>query len=231
MDLELTRERLPLPESDVLDDETLANSLVTAKVVADWLAGDDLEVSFSQWNITNSRTPSDVSERAAPMFARGIKTLTEILDEAEDPLADEFSDHLEQLEYQVRYGLDADCAAFAIHHIATERRWIDHMRDRLGIEHPREIATGPVFSLFGDMPNPQASNSPAGLSTSSARNQRCHAEIHFRCPERGADTGAIRSLFEATQTASENYCEERLNNCNGVQYRSFDERGQIVTRG
>jgi hypothetical protein len=42
----------------------------------------------------------------------------------------------------------------------------------------------------------------------------------------GADTGAIRSLFETTQTVFENHCEERLGNCNGLQYRSFDERGQ-----
>ncbi|QLG61936.1 DEAD/DEAH box helicase [Halorarum salinum] len=227
IDLEPIRDRLPLPDSDDLSDETLANALVTAQVIADWLRGEELGVSFTRRRITSSRTPSDVSERAAPMFARGIKTLTEILEEAEDPLVAVFNDQLEQLEYQVRYGLDAGGAAFARHHIATERRWIDHMRDGLDIEHPSEIATGPMFRLFGEMPGQQAFK-----YTRRAINEFCEEpELSRRntlldARSEGADTGAIRSLFETTQTVFENHCEERLGNCNGLQYRSFDEQGQ-----
>lgn len=227
IDLEPTRERLPLPNSDTLRDETLANSLVTAQVIADWLDGDELGASFAGHNITSSRTPSDVSERAAPMFARGIKTLTEILDDADDPVGTVFNDRLELLEYQVRYGLDAGGAIFAKHHIATERRWIDHMRNRLGIEHPREIATGRMFRLFGEMPGREAFK-----YTRRAINEFCdEPELSRRntlldARSEGADTAAFRDLFGSTHTVFENHCEERLDNCNGLQYRSFDERGQ-----
>lgn len=227
IDLEPTRERLPVPERDELPDETLANALVTAQVIADWFEGQELGVSFTRRRITSSRTPSDVSERAAPMFARGIKTLTEILEDAEDPLGEVFGDRLKQLEYQVRYGLDAGGAPFASHHIATERRWIDHMRENLGIEHPREIATGPMFRLFGEMDGQHAFR-----YTRRAINEFCEEPEKSRrhtlldARSHGADTGAIRALFETTQTAFENHCEERLRNCEGVQYRGFDERGQ-----
>lgn len=227
LDFEPTRERLPVLGPDDLSDETLANALVTAQVIADGFDGQELAVSFTRRRITSSRTPCDVSERAVPMFARGIKTLREILDEAVNPLTAMFDEQLGLLECQLRYGLDAGGAQFASHRIATERQWIDHMHDGLGIERPREIATRPMFRLFGEM-----SGRRAFKYTRRAINEFCEEPEKYRrhtlldSRTLGADTGAIKSLSETTETVFENHCEERLGNCNGPLYRSFEQRGQ-----
>ncbi|WP_255153013.1 DEAD/DEAH box helicase [Halorarius halobius] len=226
LDIESQRSSLPSTVSSRIDDETLANALVTARVINQWIGGDSVNDCYEDNRISASRTPSDLRDRAAPMCARGIKTITEILEESR-PEADEgLRNRLGLLEVQVKQGLSEEEAPFAEHGIATSRRWIQHMQTQIGVSHPREIIDE-ITVLFGDMDGSRAyryTRKAINEFSDPPEKEKLHTQLDAK--SEGYGISEVKTLFETIETEFERAVEDALGSCNGLQYYSRDESGQ-----
>ena len=228
-DTDLIRDQLYIP-SDIADED-LENAVATAYVIDSWIQNERLDEAFEEYDIADSRTSSDITDRAAPLLSRGIKVIKEVIEEADDELYSEYYSELDTLETRVRYGFTEEDVSFVS--ITTDRGLITNMRENIGIDHPEEIAEGELTTLFGNM-----GYNIASKLTRRAVNEYCgfpereinHTLIDARDMQRGVDS--LRKLLEASEEEFERRCEELLNSWEDCMYNSHDERGSgMVAEG
>lgn len=222
-DLEEVRRELPVPNG--IEDDDLRNAISTALVVDAWIADEDLDEVFNDLQIAKSRTSADVTERAAPLLARGTKVVREIISEADEELESAYGEMLDQLESKVRHGLDDELVPFAEYGITSDRNVITHLRENIGIEHPEDIATGSITTLFGELGYKQAyqfTRNAINEFCERPERERKHTLLDAR--EIGPGVSEIEELFESSETEFENRCEEFLGDLSGTIYDSHDEQ-------
>jgi len=225
IDHDTIRQELPVLD---LTDEDLKNAVLTGYVIADWVNGEDLEDIFDELQVAKTRTKTDIKERAAPRLARSLKYLQEILEEADEDLDDEFSDRLGTLESQVRYGLPEDQVPFAECGITKNKGLISHLQNRVGIDHPREIAQGSVSQLFGEVSDSKPyefTRIAVNEFCESPEKERKHTLLDARAVD-GPGITKIRNLLESNHTEFQNHCEEYLETLDYLQFEPVDESGQ-----
>lgn len=123
--------------------------MATGFVVARWIAEDGLEAIFEDLNIDAGYWgTADVRERIVPQYGRILKAVSEVLEETQSELHDEFGDQLELLRIRVKHGLSEEGAEFIRRNVSADRSTILDLRNRVGISSPSDLLEYPTQELI-----------------------------------------------------------------------------------
>ena len=218
------REELGLTHIPIGDFDRV---MATGFVVGRWISEEELADIFEGQNIDAEYWGTgDVRERIVPQYVRILKAVSEVLEETQSELHDEFGDQLELLRVRVKHGLSAEGAEFVRQNVSADRATILDLRSRVGILSPTDLLEYPTQELIMEVGRERALDHKRSVTYSLLDGFERDRELTIiDAIEANLDSDAFKNLLSTDRETFERCVINELQRIEAFHVEEADESG------